>query len=202
MKKLFCLGLVFWMSSLGAEEPVLAPEKLTTCIACHGEAGKSTNPAWPNLGGQKERYLLKRLQDYKTNKVGYSNPMTAIAATLSDKECQDLAHYYAQKPLVSGVTASQYLKRGQALYRGGDFEQKIAACIACHGPSGGGNGQAGFPALAGQNADYVIAQLAAFKEKKRTDDYNGIMRDISSRMSAEDMAAVAHYLQGMYAVSH
>lgn len=63
---------------------------------------------------------------------------------------------------------------------------------------GSGNAQAGFPLLSGQHAAYTIMQLQAFKDGKRTNDLNQIMQDISSKMSPEDMEAVAYYIQGLY----
>lgn len=80
----------------------------------------------------------------------------------------------------------------------GDYAKQITACIACHGPKGTGNAQAGFPALSGQHAQYTILQLELFKDKKRSNDLNGIMRDISAHMSTDDMAAVAYYIQGLH----
>ena len=84
------------------------------------------------------------------------------------------------------------------MYRGGDFNKHITACIACHGPKGTGNAQAGFPSISGQHAAYTIQQLQDFKEGKRKNDLNSIMRDISARMSIEDMEAVANYIAGLY----
>lgn len=52
--------------------------------------------------------------------------------------------------------------------------------------------------LTGQHEEYTIQQLQAFKDKKRTNDLNSIMRDISARMSQEDMEAVAYYIQGLH----
>lgn len=198
MKKVILIGLLGMIQGLKADPLVKTPEKLATCVACHGDQGRSSNPVWPHLAGQHQKYLLKRLSDYKANKTGKPNPMTAIAALLSEKDIQELAAWYASKPRLSGETARVYLKRGEQIYRGGDFDKKISACIACHGPKGRGNGEAGFPEVSGQNALYLVSQLEAFKEKNRQDDLNAIMRDIAGRMSKEDMTAVAHYMQGLY----
>ena len=76
--------------------------------------------------------------------------------------------------------------------------KRITACIACHGPQGTGNAQAGFPVLSGQHAAYTVLQLVAFKDGKRKNDLNHIMQDISNRMSKEDMEAVAHYIEALH----
>ncbi|HAZ7573606.1 cytochrome c4 [Legionella sp. PATHC032] len=200
MKKL-ALVLILCSSSVifAQENPQEAGQsKSTVCIACHGPQGISTNPEWPNLAGQHEKYFVKQLKDIKEGKSRSAPTMTAIIANLTEQDMNDLAAYYAKMPIPEGSTPKKYLKRGEQLYRGGDLNKHIAACIACHGPKGSGNAQAGFPLLSGQHAAYTVMQLQAFKDGKRTNDLNQIMRDISSKMSPEDMEAVAYYIQGLY----
>lgn len=198
MRKIFFgLGLL-WALIVCAQDPHENLEKLTLCVACHGEQGKSANPEWPNLAGQHEGYLLKQLQDYKQGHLRQDPSMQAVVANLNEADMAALAAFYANKPLAQGVTPEEYLKRGEQLYRGGDFKKHITACIACHGPRGTGNAEANFPVLSGQHAAYTLLQLQKFKDKKRANDLNAIMRDISARMSLEDMKAVANYIQGLH----
>ncbi|MDP3559338.1 MAG: cytochrome c [Legionellaceae bacterium] len=91
----------------------------------------------------------------------------------------------------------QEQQRGQQIYHMGDAKKKITACIACHSPTGSGNARAGFPRLSGQHAEYTIHQLEAFKLKRRSNDVNGVMRDITRHMSPEDIRAVALYIQSL-----
>ncbi len=174
------------------------PEKAALCTACHGVDGNSNNPEWPNLAGQNSDYLKKQLLDYKNGKTRKAPMMTAIVAGLTEKDMDELSHYYAHLKRAKGSVPEKYLKRGELLYRGGDLDKHIAACIACHGPNGLGNNEAGFPVMSGQHAVYLRLQLEAFKNKIRSNDYNAIMRDISSRMDKDDMEAVAFYMQGLY----
>ncbi|OGV44896.1 MAG: cytochrome C [Legionellales bacterium RIFCSPHIGHO2_12_FULL_42_9] len=171
--------------------------KTQTCAACHGAEGVSSNPEWPNLAGQHATYLQKQLNDYKTGKIRNAVIMTGIAASLSDKDIEDLAKYYAALPRSNGKTLEKYHALGEKIYRSGDFDKGITACIACHGPKGTGNDEAGFPVLSGQQVHYTLQQLKAFKDKTRCNDLNHIMQDICGRMSQEDMAAVAYYMRGM-----
>ncbi|KTC97324.1 cytochrome c4 [Legionella geestiana] len=173
-------------------------EKSATCVACHGPAGISPNPLWPNLAGQHAPYLLKQMQDMKAGKTRNVPVMTAILANLSDEDLTDLAAYYASLPHPIGKTPKAAIAPGERLYRGGNFERHITACIACHGPGGLGNSEAGFPVISGQNAAYTAQQLADFRDKKRANDYNAIMRDISARMTQEDMNAISAYVAGLY----
>lgn len=180
------------------EEQEKTLNKAIVCTACHGQEGNSSNPEWPNIAGQHPKYFVKQLQDMQNSSLRDAPTMNALAATLSAQDMDDLATYYAKMPLAQGSTPKEFVSRGEQLYRGGDFAKRVTACIACHGPKGTGNAQAGFPLLSGQHAAYTVLQLQAFKSGKRKNDLNHIMQNISSRMSAEDMEAVAHYIEGLH----
>ncbi|WP_419419894.1 c-type cytochrome [Legionella sp. D16C41] len=199
MKKiLFAIALTTTFAVQAADNTLAVPAKAATCVACHGPEGNSTNPLWPNIAGQHALYLEKQLYDFKKVTTRNVPVMTTIAATLTDADIKELSAYYAKLPLAQNTTPQKFVKRGEAIYRGGDLSKHITACIACHGPRGTGNNQAGFPVLSGQHAQYTISQLQAFQQKKRSNDLNEIMRDISHRMSPEDMEAVAYYIQGLH----
>lgn len=174
------------------------PAKLPLCMACHGQQGVSPNPIWPNLAGQHEGYLIKQLRDYQQDSQRHETTMSAIAKSLSNDDIIELARYYSEQPKPVGKTMQKYLSKGEQLYRGGDINKHITACIACHGPGAQGNGSANFPLLAGQQAKYTIQQLQAFKHQQRRNDISGIMQDICRRMNKDDMKAVAYYLQGLH----
>ena len=198
--KLFVfLGILFLLDRAMASISDEFIKKTQTCAACHGPQGISLNPEWPNLAGQHATYLRKQLNDYKRGKTRRDVMMTAIAASLSEQDILDVAQYYASLKCSEGKTPQKYNLLGEKIYRVGDFEKGIAACIACHGPKGTGNDEAGFPVLSGQKARYTIQQLKAFKHQTRCDDLNHMMQDISARMSQEDMEAVAYYIQGISA---
>jgi cytochrome c553 len=171
---------------------------LPMCIACHGADGISNNPTWPHLTAQHKSYLLKQLHDFKQGKTRASTIMTPILATISDEELQELAQYYAaQSKHPAKKIIPKHNSRGESLYRYGDRKLHIPACMTCHGPTGIGNAQAGFPDIAGQNSIYTIQQLQAFKTHQRHNDLNSIMQEISSRMTEEDYAEVAKYIQNL-----
>ena len=168
------------------------------CAACHGKDGNSINPLWPNLAGQHPKYLVMQMQAFKLAKQRKDASMMGMMMPLSEQDMQNVAAYFAKQPRKIGQADPKTLKRGQQLYRGGDSGKQISACIACHGPKGTGNEQAGFPALSGQHAAYIVAQLQEYKAGKRTTDLNHIMRDIASRMDKADMEAVANYISGLH----
>ncbi len=198
MKKLALALILYSPFVIFAQENQTELSQAAVCTTCHGAKGISPQPIWPNLAGQNEAYFIKQVKEIKENKVRQVPTMMGIVANLKEQDIKDLAAYYAKMPIPEGTTPKKYLDRGEQLYRGGDFEKRIAACIACHGPKGTGNASAGFPVLSGQHAQYTVLQLQAFKEGKRSNDLNHIMRDISNRMSQEDMEAVSHYIEGLY----
>jgi len=68
--------------------------KSATCAACHGAAGVSAIPMYPNLAGQKEMYLTKQLKDFKSG--ARKDPvMGAMSMPLSDEDIANISAYYA-----------------------------------------------------------------------------------------------------------
>ncbi len=68
--------------------------KAATCAACHGVAGISLIPIYPNLAGQKEAYLLKAMNDFKS-KTRVDPTMNAMMAPLNDVDMANLAAYFS-----------------------------------------------------------------------------------------------------------
>lgn len=79
-------------------DPAAGKEKTRMCAGCHGISGyKTAFPevySVPKLGGQHAAYIIKALQAYKSGERKHPT-MTAIAASLSDRDMADLAAYYA-----------------------------------------------------------------------------------------------------------
>jgi cytochrome c553 len=175
-------------------------EKSVTCVVCHGQDGVSVNPLWPKLAGQHASYLKSQLYEFQKGANGNRNNiiMYGISVVLSEEDIDDISAYYASLETSIGTTADEYLVKGQNIYRGGNMEYKIQACISCHGPNGQGNNPAAIPVLSGQHAQYTYQQLKNFQLKNRANDMNKMMRNIVHRMSEEEMKAVAQYIQGLY----
>ncbi|MDF1757173.1 MAG: c-type cytochrome [Legionellaceae bacterium] len=169
-------------------------EKSVICGACHGQEGISISPEWPNLAGQHQKYLIKELYDLKLGKTRNEPTMIGMLANLTPQDIEDLAAFYSKKSLPQPPASQKSYARGEEIYKSGDMKSRITACIACHGPDGRGNEDAGFPVLSGQNPKYTVKQLHAFKNKMRTNDISSIMHIISLHMSDEDMEAVANYI--------
>lgn len=174
---------------------------VVVCGACHGADGNSAAP-FPKLAGQGEKYLLKQLRDIRDG----ARPIATMVGQLdnkSDQQLADIAAYYASQSRTGGRTDPDLLALGGKIYRGGISERNVAACTACHSPTGAGNAPAGFPALAGQHAQYVADQLRAYR--KGNDDPTGrtnggdakIMRTTAAGLSDKEIEAVSSYVAGL-----
>jgi cytochrome c553 len=79
-------------------------------------------------------------------------------------------------------------ERGRLIASGGGPGGHSAACFACHGRNGEGQGVAAVPALAGLSPHYQFKQLNDFASGTRP---SGIMSPIARKLSREDRHAVS-----------
>lgn len=145
---------------LAAGDAEAGKGKTVACGACHGADGNSLVPSFPKLAGQHAGYLLKQMQDIKSG----ARPVPTMAGQLdamSDQDLADIAAYFASQTPTRGATKEALVELGERVWRAGVREKGIAACAACHSPTGAGNGPAKYPALSGQHADYIAAALRA-----------------------------------------
>lgn len=173
--------------------------KAAVCAACHGIDGNSTDPQYPRLAGQSEHYIANQLAVFKNGTR--ANPiMLGFASMLSPQDMLDVGAFFASQKPQAGVTDDKLVKPGQALYRGGDAARDIPACMACHGPAGGGNEGAPYPHLAGQHADYVQTVLKAWQDGDVWGDnaHAQIMPTIAKRLTTEDIVALSSYIEGLH----
>lgn len=167
----------------------------TPCVACHSADGNSVNPAWPKLAGMDAEYLYKQLTDYKAGRR--SNVLMNLqVANLEDQDMRDLAAYFSSQTRAQGRTAADAdkLELGRKVYFGGNMSTGVAACVACHGPAGKGNPAAVFPAVGSQHGAYSLDQLKQFRSGARANDPGRMMRNTASRMTDEEMSAVAEFM--------
>ena len=171
------------------------------CAACHAADGNSPAAANPKIAGQIGDYLHKQLRDFKAadgkKPLRESPVMNGMVANLSEADMKSLAAYYSGQQLKPAAAADKDLAAaGQKLWRGGDAANGVPACAGCHGPAGAGI-PAQFPRLSGQYAEYLAAQLTAFRDGRRTNDANATMRGVAARMNDRQIRAVAEYAAGL-----
>jgi cytochrome c553 len=178
--------------------------KSVTCAACHGPDGNSPTDMYPKIAGQHAGYIFKQLKEFKLGastggKEGRNNAvMAGMVAALSEQDMHDLAAYYASQTMKAGTTPEDVVEAGQKLFRGGDMDRGIAACIACHGPRGVGHSLANFPKISFQHAAYIKTQLESFRNGSRANDMNGMMRDVAKKLTDEDIEILSKYLGGLH----
>ena len=170
--------------------------KSALCGSCHGADGNSPLAMNPKLAGQSARYMVKQLQDFKSGaRAGVT--MAAMVLSLSDQDMEDLAAWYSsQQPTLQGANPES-IELAQRLYRAGNSEIAVAACSACHSPTGKGNAPAGFPSLSGQHAEYTLQQLKDFRSGVRQNDGGGMMRTVVERLTDKELEALASYVSGL-----
>ena len=172
--------------------------KSATCAACHGVDGNSVTPDWPMLAGQHASYIVKQLQAFKDGERT-DVTMKPFADMLSEQDMLDVAAYFAaQTPSPKGADPA-LVTLGQQIYRGGVPERGVPACIACHGPKGGGNPLAAYPRISFQHAAYTTKQLNAYASGDRRSDIelNQMMRNVAELLFEDEIRALASYTQGL-----
>jgi len=197
------LTIAVLVTTLGMTPSVMAAgdvnagkSKAMVCAACHGADGNSPMDMYPKLAGQHENYIAKQLADFQSG--ARENAMMApMAADLSEQDMADLGAFYASKQTSPGAVSEALLELGETLYRAGNRESGVPACMACHGPNGNGVPAAGWPKLSGQFPAYIEAQLHAFAKGERNNDVNDMMRDIAAKMSEAEIKAVSAYVYGL-----
>lgn len=177
--------------------PGQAPElAIGVCGTCHGVDGNSINPMFPRLAGQRAWYIEQQLKEFRSHTradpyaVGY---MWGMAGQLSNATIVALAKYFSSQKSGPGTPHSAaVVAEGSEIYHHGIPSQGLPACAVCHGPDALGSPQ--FPRLAGQHAEYILKQLASFKNNMRN---VAVMHGVAGTLHDGQMKAVADYLESL-----
>lgn len=209
-------GLTAFAAQALEPPPVGDPEagaaKAATCAACHGMDGNSPAAEWPKLAGQHADYNFRHTALIRDG--GRENlTMLPFVIGLSDQDIADIAAFYAQQVVMLGVADDSvilgrddeltYAALGSRLYQGGKAEAGVPACAACHGPTGRGIPGAGYPALAGQHAEYTVDRLRYFHGGGHYGDDRDpstIMATVAGRLDLVEIDALATYIEGLHRV--
>jgi cytochrome c553 len=140
-------------------DPVAAGEAAASgCSGCHGDNGISDTPGMPNLVGLDAKYIADATVAYKAGQRKHGMMKTLVSA-LSDADIRNISVFYAlQKPAKAKTPAEGNKEAGKAA---------AAACAGCHGQGGVSTGTA--PSLAGQDAQYFVSAMNAYKSGARAD---------------------------------
>lgn len=184
------------------------------CAACHGQDGNSVSPMYPRLAGQSERYIARQLALFASGErhSGMAAVMIPFAQMLTPQQMRDVGAYYARQKAGAGVADDtgvtsgpyaglKFYEIGEKLYRSGDAERGLPACLACHGPSGAGNPGPPYPHVGGQMSEYTARRLEEFRAgvtSERDPSQFNIMAKVASKLTDEEIGSLASYLQGLH----
>ena len=176
-------------------DPSAGQAKSQICAACHGLDGNSPMPQNPVLAGQVPGYIAQQLARFKSG-VRKNAIMAGMTQLLSEQDMHDMDAWFSSQtapPKTVSADDLELANAGEKLYRGGDSEMSVPACMGCHGPAGFGI-PPNYPRLTGQWRAYLENQLFAFKDGKLA---SPIMGPIAFRLSAEQIKALAVYVSAL-----
>jgi len=128
------------------------------CAGCHGETGITSTPGMPNLVGLDPKYFVGAVKAYKGGQRKHDMMKTLVSA-VTDAELDNIALFFAlQKPGKAKTPSPGNQAAGKTA---------AVACAGCHGEGGVSTGTA--PSLAGQDAQYLMAAMKAYKDGSRSD---------------------------------
>jgi len=188
-----------WSSAgYAAADAAAGANKVAVCSACHGTDGNSSIAENPKLAGQNAAYTYKQLLDIKSG-ARVVIQMTGLLNNMSEQDMMDIAAFYAIQEIGLEGADPDLVELGRSIYRAGISDLGVAACTACHSPTGSGNPQAGFPALGGQHRQYTSNQLRSFRAGERMNDGDTApMRLVAERLTDKEIEALASYLSGLH----
>lgn len=153
---------------------IKAGEPLTAmCGGCHGLNGVSSDAATPTLASQDPQYLLKSIKAYRTSRKHWG--MQRYVAGLSDQDMENVSAFYAvqqSKPADKVPSSAQEL---------------AAKCDLCHDSED--ISKMPLPILRGQDKDYLVMALRAYRDDKRDSSTMHRMSIIYSNAIIDDIAS-------------
>ena len=153
------------------------------CGGCHGEAGISATPGMPSLIGMDPKYFVAAINAYKGGQRKH-DMMKTLVSGLSETDLNNIALYYAlEKPGKATTPAPGNAAAGKTA---------AAGCVGCHG-EGGVSGNPNTPGLAGQEAQYFIDAMRAYKVGSRSD---ATMKGLAGSIDESTAKNLAAYYAG------
>jgi cytochrome c553 len=133
-------------------DPAAGEPLSAVCGGCHGAHGVSRDSATPSLAGQDPSYLVDAIKAYRTTRK--REKMRLYVTGLSDGEIANIAAFYA-------VQKSKAAEQGQTLVK--DLSDR---CDRCHTAGAEIPGMA-VPKIRGQDRDYLVMALRAYRDDRR-----------------------------------
>jgi cytochrome c553 len=142
------------------------------CGGCHGSHGVSADAATPSLAGQDAEYLVKAIKAYRTTRKNWG--MQRYVAGLSDKDIDNItAFYVVQQPKAADTVPTS-------------TKELAEKCNRCHDQDA--NPAMAAPRLKGQDQDYLVMALRAYRDGKRESSTMHNMSTIYSNAIIQSLA--------------
>jgi cytochrome c553 len=155
--------------------PAAGEPRTAVCGGCHGSHGVSTDSATPGLAGQDPQYLVQATKAYRSTRK--HDLMRRLVGALSDQDIDNIAAFYA-------IQKSKPAEGGQTLVK--ELTEK---CNRCH-TEGKDNPALAIPIIGGQDKDYLIMALRAYRDDKRG---SSMMHNMSLPYSDSIIESIASY---------
>ena len=164
----------------------VAADRIALCESCHGPGGNSVTPLTPSIAGQPVTFLENQLIFFR-EELRRAPVMTALMKGATDTEITALARHFSRqdvKPVAPAAADAASIAKGKEI-------ASAQHCGQCHLPNYRGRDQ--IPRLAGQREDYLIFEMAAYRDGKRT-GADTTMAGVLHGMSDADIKALGAYL--------
>ena len=194
-------------------DAVAGQSKASTCAACHGADGNSSDAMYPRIAGQAERSSAQQMALIATGqRGGMAVAMIPFVQDLSAQDMRDIGAFFATQKSGAGLAddtlitegpyrGMKFYEVGQRLFRGGDAARGIPACLACHGPAGNGNPGPAYPHVGGQWQEYSARRLEEYRtgttQEKDPTHFN-IMAQVANRLTDQEIQSLATFMQGLH----
>jgi cytochrome c553 len=199
---ILCGVLLAGTSVRGAEPTPSArdvmAQRVRPCTVCHGKEGRATADGYyPRIAGKPVGYLINEMNNFRVGRRVFPQ-MVYFMGQRDDIDLGEIAAYFAGQELPYPVpqppkVSPQALERGRRLVFDGNAALHVPACRTCHGSKLLGVKPV-VPGLLGLSADYLQAQIGAWRNGTRAAQPPDCMATIASRLRPEDIGAAAAWL--------
>ncbi len=192
------LLLLLIMAAAATAEAVDMEARLQACASCHDNSNSDPQGQYaPSIAGKPREYLYQQLLNFQEGRR-LNKSMNTMLAYLSEGYLREIAGYFSEMPKISTPARKQRttltddeLAEGRRLSHQG--RDDIPACAACHGGDLRGDGTA-IPSLEGLGADYISAQLGAWKAGTRRAQEPDCMAEIAQQLTGAEINRVVHWI--------
>ena len=178
--------------------PDTIEQRMQACTPCHGLEGRASPVGYlPRIAGKPAGYLFNQLVNFRDGRR-YNGAMSYLVENLSDGYLREIAQYFASldvpyTALPRTGEREGLLRRGESIVTRGEPGRQLPACTQCHGYALTGALPA-IPGLVGLPADYITAQLGAWRSGARRAATPDCMSEVARRLGGDDVRAVASWL--------